>query len=734
MLADEEAYSGGTRTGECSRLNVKSASGLKEKIEEEMGEEERKRERAEKAERNSSALRRHLNHVEDERMRERGISRQNRGEDERSGKEKKRKKERERRGRRRLAVIRWGEGEKRVPGNSSQRPKTGSLCSTKETSGAQNEEDLSILQPEDRTAFLSKTPSLIEKQRLPMTYENTDSGSGWRSGKLYLFISDHVSHSRATVKEVTVEIRAFVLLARLNRSPTVKERRADHLGCAIDQTARELNVEQSVEYKQLEKYSVQGETRDGAPRREAGSSSVPVSSYLIAISRSPPRCWRDYRVFVIPALCAASALRTITNHLQKKINRERMLRRCDGMKTNGTKGLANVKRVYRGVRREERRNSRESTEFKGHLRVPALCLFNLLYGQTAANSAAKHTCPGLRSNSLLGGAKLILLYQMSPTREHWVYAGLRRRKLRARISYVRGREHVRNVPSTVSRACVYATKAVKLSRDKTNDDVSNLERRAGTLFHRYDANYSSLSELDICADIQYTLVYTDPAELGKYEQPSFSQVIQYSGTPRGNAESQRTLTVARVLCQIEFQDLHDRESLPLSNPELRKCRTYKMFRQTKQELAVRAVCQDDIRNRKGRRVVGDRTYQREISRSGIRDIGRRRRAPRRGPNEISRVPMNVASQKNGPELDTEERKRQKEKEKDLPGHGKTGERTRATQPPPDERTGTSQRETLIHEQEDLSPRTRILNFSPWRGKPRDVREKPNATLCFNVTL
>jgi len=30
-------------------------------------------------------------------------------------------------------------------------------------------------------------------------------------------------------------------------------------------------------------------------------------------------------------------------------------------------------------------------------------------------------------------------------------------------------------------------------------------------------------------------------------------------TPRGNAESRRTLTAARVLCQIEFQDLRDRE-------------------------------------------------------------------------------------------------------------------------------------------------------------------------------
>lgn len=74
----------------------------------------------------------------------------------------------ERRGRRRLAVIRLGE---RVPGNSSQRPKTGSLCSTKETSGAQKEEDLSILQPEvtlssnlflGPNGVLSKTPSLIE--------------------------------------------------------------------------------------------------------------------------------------------------------------------------------------------------------------------------------------------------------------------------------------------------------------------------------------------------------------------------------------------------------------------------------------------------------------------------------------------------------------------------------------------------------------------------------------------
>lgn len=41
-------------------------------------------------------------------------------------------------------------------------------------------------------------------------------------------------------------------------------------------------------------------------------------------------------------------------------------------------------------------------------------------------------------------------------------------------------------------------------------------------------------------------------------QASFSKVIQHSGTPRGNAESQRTLTVARVLCQIEFQDLYPR--------------------------------------------------------------------------------------------------------------------------------------------------------------------------------
>lgn len=73
-----------------------------------------------------------------------------------------------RRGRRRLAVIRWGE---RAPGNSSQRPKTGSLCSTKETSGAQNEEDLSILQAEvtlssnlflGPNSVLSKIPSLIE--------------------------------------------------------------------------------------------------------------------------------------------------------------------------------------------------------------------------------------------------------------------------------------------------------------------------------------------------------------------------------------------------------------------------------------------------------------------------------------------------------------------------------------------------------------------------------------------
>lgn len=58
---------------------------------------------------------------------------------------------------------------------------------------------------------------------------------------------------------------------------------AGQLRCAIDQTAESI-VQQSAEYKQLEEYSVQGETRDGAPRRGVGSSSVPVSSYLIAIS------------------------------------------------------------------------------------------------------------------------------------------------------------------------------------------------------------------------------------------------------------------------------------------------------------------------------------------------------------------------------------------------------------------------------------------------------------------
>lgn len=61
---------------------------------------------------------------------------------------------------------------------------------------------------------------------------------------------------------------------------------ADHHGCGIDQSANwESIVQQSVEYKQLEEYSVQGETRDGAPRREAESSSVPVFSYLISRSR-----------------------------------------------------------------------------------------------------------------------------------------------------------------------------------------------------------------------------------------------------------------------------------------------------------------------------------------------------------------------------------------------------------------------------------------------------------------
>lgn len=62
-------------------------------------------------------------------------------------------------------------GRERVPGNSSQRPKTGSLCSMKETSGAQNEEDLSILQAEvtlssnlflGPNSVLPKIPSLIE--------------------------------------------------------------------------------------------------------------------------------------------------------------------------------------------------------------------------------------------------------------------------------------------------------------------------------------------------------------------------------------------------------------------------------------------------------------------------------------------------------------------------------------------------------------------------------------------
>lgn len=53
---------------------------------------------------------------------------------------------------------------------------------------------------------------------------------------------------------------------------------------------------------------------------------------------------------------------------------------------------------------------------------------------------------------------------------------------------------------------------------------------------------------------------TLPRVLSLSRAPSFSEVTQYSaGRRRGNAESQRTLTVARVLCQIEFQDLHDRE-------------------------------------------------------------------------------------------------------------------------------------------------------------------------------
>ncbi|KYM88799.1 hypothetical protein ALC53_02564, partial [Atta colombica] len=108
----------------------------------------------------SSALRRHLNYVES------GVERR-KIEEERE-RERERKRRGGRRGRRRLAVIRWGG---KVPDNSSQRPKTGSLCSTKATSGAQKEEDLSILQPKVTLSsnlflgpndVLSKIPSLIE--------------------------------------------------------------------------------------------------------------------------------------------------------------------------------------------------------------------------------------------------------------------------------------------------------------------------------------------------------------------------------------------------------------------------------------------------------------------------------------------------------------------------------------------------------------------------------------------
>lgn len=81
-----------------------------------------------------------------------------------------------------------------------------------------------------------------------------------------------------------------------------------------------------------------------------------------------------------------------------------------GRKTNGTRGLANTKRVYRGPQGEERRNSRESSGLKGHLRVPALCLFDF----ATASSAAKHTpARDLRSNSLLAARSSFSLYQVS---------------------------------------------------------------------------------------------------------------------------------------------------------------------------------------------------------------------------------------------------------------------------------------------------------------------------------
>lgn len=52
---------------------------------------------------------------------------------------------------------------------------------------------------------------------------------------------------------------------------------------------------------------------------------------------------------------------------------------------------------------------------------------------------------------------------------------------------------------------------------------------------------------------------TLPPILSSRFRHQVSAKLYNTGTPQGNAESQRALTAARVLCQIEFQDLRDRE-------------------------------------------------------------------------------------------------------------------------------------------------------------------------------
>jgi len=73
-----------------------------------------------------------------------------------------------------------------------------------------------------------------------------------------------------------------------------------------------------------------------------------------------------------------------------------------GRKTNDTKRVGQRETCIPRVRGEEQRNSRESTRFKGHLRVPALCLFNLLRRTPLQNTPARdEPTIHLRSNSLL---------------------------------------------------------------------------------------------------------------------------------------------------------------------------------------------------------------------------------------------------------------------------------------------------------------------------------------------